>query len=541
MGWLLTVNSVSSETPDLIAHLVPCGHNLHNDCLKPWVERANSCPICRAVFNEVQCRQSISGSTVYSYPVVDKQQAVVDDDPYQGANDFDDWGDDAFDEPEPCSICGFVDADAEQMYCDGCLGAVHVYCAGFIDSPEMWHCTSCQSSTTRGTRSRPRRIIRMRREQGARVPNAAVSQGGRRQGAAWARVWQTVWDRLNLDLDFPFDEHDTAATPRTQAQMTELSAWQRRFHVASQQGAADRFRESAGNLLDRHPESQEEVSAWNAFDKARQVHSDDEPSTTSSRRKRKTTASPASPGQAQNADAGPARQFKRPRTKRESATTGNARATASAVHDTNQQAERPSFLNSLLQEVERQPMPARDKASLAHGQLSPPLSSPTPAIRDASCPSSTPPPGASHSQPSSASQSPVIQPVSPALTVHSAYSAADPSVIVSDQHAPIRAHNSQRRRPHKTLHSSPSHGNLSYSTKAEIQRMVKATLTPMYRQQAVTKDEYTSINRDVSRMLYTKIGDARALSLQSERDKWQALADAEVAKAVEKLTRPASR
>jgi len=44
-----------------IAHLLPCGHNLHNDCLKPWVERANSCPICRQNFNVVELRSSLNG------------------------------------------------------------------------------------------------------------------------------------------------------------------------------------------------------------------------------------------------------------------------------------------------------------------------------------------------------------------------------------------------------------------------------------------------------------------------------------------------
>ena len=38
----------------MIAHLLPCGHDLHNECLKPWVERANSCPICRQTFNQVE-------------------------------------------------------------------------------------------------------------------------------------------------------------------------------------------------------------------------------------------------------------------------------------------------------------------------------------------------------------------------------------------------------------------------------------------------------------------------------------------------------
>ena len=46
---------------DLIAHLLPCGHNLHDECLKPWVERANSCPICRQNFNQVDLSAQIGG------------------------------------------------------------------------------------------------------------------------------------------------------------------------------------------------------------------------------------------------------------------------------------------------------------------------------------------------------------------------------------------------------------------------------------------------------------------------------------------------
>ena len=47
----------------LIAHLLPCSHNLHNECLKPWVERANSCPICRQSFNMVELCHFLDGKS----------------------------------------------------------------------------------------------------------------------------------------------------------------------------------------------------------------------------------------------------------------------------------------------------------------------------------------------------------------------------------------------------------------------------------------------------------------------------------------------
>jgi len=76
---------------------------------------------------------------------------------------------------------------------------------------------------------------------------------------------------------------------------------------------------------------------------------------------------------------------------------------------------------------------------------------------------------------------------------------------------------------------------MSYSTKSEIQRMVKAALKPLYQKQEVSKDEYTDINRDVSRLLYDKVGDAGELADQTNRERWQKVASDEVESAVKAL------
>ena len=55
----------------LIAHLLPCGHNLHNECLKPWVERANSCPICRQSFNTVVLVHKVGGESLLMFLMKD--------------------------------------------------------------------------------------------------------------------------------------------------------------------------------------------------------------------------------------------------------------------------------------------------------------------------------------------------------------------------------------------------------------------------------------------------------------------------------------
>jgi hypothetical protein len=64
--------------------------------------------------------------------------------------------------------------------------------------------------------------------------------------------------------------------------------------------------------------------------------------------------------------------------------------------------------------------------------------------------------------------------------------------------------------------------------------MVSAALKPHYRSQVVSRDEYTDINRRISRMLYERVGEAGLLDVEA-KSKWNRVATEEVNKAVAAL------
>jgi hypothetical protein len=74
--------------------------------------------------------------------------------------------------------------------------------------------------------------------------------------------------------------------------------------------------------------------------------------------------------------------------------------------------------------------------------------------------------------------------------------------------------------------------------------MVSAVLKPIYLRKDITKNEYTEINRDISRLLYDRVGDAgtNALANQDTRERWQKMAVDEVNNAVQVMitNRPAA-
>jgi len=76
---------------------------------------------------------------------------------------------------------------------------------------------------------------------------------------------------------------------------------------------------------------------------------------------------------------------------------------------------------------------------------------------------------------------------------------------------------------------------MSFSTKDEIRKMVGAALKPRYHAKDITSEQYTAICRDVSRMMYDRVGDAKGIAEQEERSKWVEVAAEEVGRALASL------
>jgi hypothetical protein len=525
-----------------------------------------------------------SGPKLSEYAVQDKQQ-VADIDPSMIIEEDYTFEDDG--SYDACMVCDEFGDSSQLMYCHSCEQLCHVFCAGLDRMPTRgpWYCHGCVEN--------PGLLeATSRRRPATRGPAAWINGRSRvpRQNQApdeWVGVWQSVWDRLQFDIEFPFDDE---AQSENQSDVTrrEDQQWETRMRVARQAGAGNRFRAAADNFMPsrrrgsnltttrptnrtlhreppktpKDPESQEELRAWNQFEKAREqlTHGDARPApsvaSTSSRRGRKRKSVDSSPADSEPREQKPERKLKRPRTRmhmdngessaaaarRNTITSTSAPAAASSppavqADEASAPAPAPGFLQSLLKEVEVDRFAERDKE----------IAAPQPRriiVERAMSPSSSAP-GLSPVY-----QKPQGMTTPPPLNLTRTASPAQKDEQLSPTYSPYSPADDDRPGRRKLAHrsaglsspprskdSSPTRPTLSYSTKAELQRMVTAVLKPLYLKKEVSKQEYTEVNRDVSRLLYDKVGEAGADALadQDTREKWQQMASSEVDTAVKAL------
>jgi len=425
---------------------------------------------------------------------------------------------------------------------------------------------------------------------------------------AWGQIAGRIFDATDIDLDNHEDD-DALETFRRSQQQREREAreyreWEQRLQIASRQGARDAFARNIpreiGERLDILPiqETADERRAWGALDRAREAENPGTPNNRRKRKSRSTTASPREPVVEE-----PERKLKRPRTRRlpvqgepsgststavagPSGTNGASAAAPSAASplsgdDTPRPAqtngaangasstvataqqmvrntEVPSFLSSLLKEVEMS-TPSDDENvrnffNPRNGvDPSSPVTSPSPSSHTTPrALSLTPPPFPRPSSPSTLSS--YVEPVFPKAN----YSPTRNSGETSDSESRSRGGVSEIRQPrprrpglsHRSppqsrsqnasptrpdvRQESPGKPEITLEEKERISGIVRAALKPHWRAQELTKEQYEIINRDVSRKLYEGLRKPSSLD-DTAKKACEKIASQEVARAVAEL------
>jgi hypothetical protein len=428
---------------DNVAKIDVCGHMLHDECLREWTDKANSCPICRQRFHSVTvydkvggkspppepacsypCRealltQRVAGKMLSTRQVEDKKQAPVvpDYDPRE-------WMDEFPEQPEftdrRCPVCNSSEDEEVLLLCDGCDAAYHTHCVDLDEVPRgPWFCMECVHALgpdviqpVNNVPGRDNGLL----GRSYYFPRTQASMRRARQRArsddwqgAWGRITGRVWDAIELDLDYQGDEDSEVleglhrSRQLREREREEHERWQQRLNIIERLGARDAFLNNFSRRIERPPptqETREEQLAWGALEKARDVES----------RKRKSRSATAEPHEEPHPE--PERKLKRPRTRR--VLPQNGESSASAARDPGpsnrpqqgsssasaDEAAPPSFLSSLLKEVEMStpsdedslvqmfgpipgandaPSPARSPAH-SHGSITPPNRSSSPVM-----------------------------------------------------------------------------------------------------------------------------------------------------------------
>ncbi|KAI1485015.1 hypothetical protein F5X96DRAFT_675045 [Biscogniauxia mediterranea] len=588
-----TPNPPASDDDDnSIAVIQICGHVLHDACLREWTGKANSCPICRQAFHLVHVYDKVGGTEISSYKVEDKKQ-VAEFDPQAW---LDENPEDDEDEIRPCPICNRADHEDVLLLCDNCDAPYHTYCVGLDSVPRgHWFCIECSETaagllaeeiydpdvTTGG-------LAGFSDGRSDYLPRTQASMRRARQRArsdewqgAWGQITGRVWDALNIDLDNHDDDEALRNYRRSQQrrerERREYQRWQQRLSIASRLGARDVFVSNLPTVLSHRvvqptppppQETTEEKQAWGALEKAMEAEAPVQTSPNHRKRKsRSVTASPVEPPQQ------PERRLKRPRTRRvpahSEASSSRAApradppsdassAPTAAVPSQLQTSQPPSFLLSLLKEVEMSTPPEDENIQALFATPKPtadpssPITSPSPSAHSSPrAISTTPPPRGINDRPGSPlSLSSWIEPIYPPanyITNRNGGDHSDSESAPRQHQANGAARSPEIRQPRprrqqstniQTNLSGPRDGSpirvtLPFEMKESISSIVKDALKPHWKSGHITADQYASINRDLSHKLYKEVSESTLND--KDRNRFEKIATKEVARAVADL------
>ncbi len=522
-----------------------------------------------------------AGAVISEYEVEDKKQ-VAEFDPRPFLFEDED------EEVRPCPICDRSDQEEVLLLCDQCDAPYHTHCIGLSRVPDgLWFCMECAEN---GAYARAgleaERSQTLSRRLAPRTSASARLAREHERNDPWNSTWNLfstrVQEVVGLDLDFSDDEQSMSSFRSHQQRLDEqrrrahLEQWERRLEIAERQGAQRNiFRIPAPPQVIAPPqprtpaETAIETSAWRALERAQRMDT-----STPRSRKRKSRSTTASPGSPQE-PAEPERKLKRPRTRRvldrpegsiprtSSATqtqrpNGNQTPmspTSRALGDSNTE---PSFLTSLLKELGEGPTSDDDTTKSAvstsmsnpYRVNSPPLEFSSPAASPASstsyhtprASSMTPPPHLSKRPGSPYSLTSRVEPIFPPADYSPSSNRSLPeseSELDQESHTPkcsrpMISHLEIRQpRPRRQGPSLSPTSDMPFEAKENVNKIVTKALAPHWQKQQITKDQYTNINRDVSRKLYEIFAD-----LGEQTTTWEKItttATAEVATAVKSL------
>ncbi|KAK0711443.1 hypothetical protein B0H67DRAFT_492430 [Lasiosphaeris hirsuta] len=583
------------ENHENVALIQICGHVLHDSCLREWSEKANSCPICRQTFNLVHVYDKVGGALLSSRIVEDKKQ-VVEFDPQA-------WVDENPDEQDiqmPCPVCNRADREDVLLLCDGCDTPYHTHCIGLGSVPPgSWFCMECvdalgidnnvPQSPPRGGQAPRNRLYYFPRTQASMRRARQRARSDEWQGA-WGRIAGRIWDAISLDLDYQDDDDDPSVFEglrRSQQirehERIEHERWQQRLNIASRLGARDVFARNIPDVFQGRPapashptpqEPREVQMAWGDLEKARA----DLERENHKRKSRSGTAEPNEPQQDRE------RKLKRPRTRRlppQNGESSSSAATQIVVPLRNQpdqtqtslaanpapsvpaESAAPSFLSTLLKEVEMSAPPDAQNMRALFGRVPGVNDPPSPVGSPSRASSSTPPPNRLPRPSSPMTLSSHIEPIYPPAN-YSPMSVSSPKnsrsssphrrAAYDGRSSPENSDSEHRGRQNSTStlrhprarraapivisrseNVSPVRSPLPLEVKENISSIVRSALKPHWKSSRLTADQYAAINRDISRKIYEQVQDPTTVG-DSARQSWESMATKEVARAVAELT-----